>query len=133
MPQLVPPSGPLSVTSQIADWDSQAHQYPPTGEPGLGYFAGQTPQGVIDCLLWRSSTGELVGILNHYPFLTPEGQEPGTVNLWVKPGWQRRGIGRRLARAAAERWSLDMNQQRYTSEGAAAAQKWYALRQAEGR
>src|SRR4051812_37166458 len=127
MPELVPPDGPLTATApQILDWDSQARWYPPSGQPGLSYFAGQTPLGVIDCLLWRNESGELVGILNHYPFRTPEGQEPGTFNVWVKPGWQRRGIATRLANEALLRWRVDLNVQTYTPEGAAATTQWAA-------
>lgn len=131
MPEFVPPSGPVAPTaSDIAAWETQEPQYPDIGPPGLSYFAGETALGTIDCLLWRSEAGELVGILNHYPFRTPEGQEPGTLNVWVKPGWQRRGIGRRLAREATERWDVDANRQSYTDAGATALVRWYAVRQA---
>ena len=125
MPELIPPSGPLTATTRaILDWESQTRWYPERGTPGLSYFAGQTPLGVIDCLLWRNEAGELVGVLNHYPFRTPEGQEPGTFNIWVKPGWQRRGIATRLGKEALRRWSIDMNKQAYTTDGLALAERW---------
>ena len=125
MPELIPPTGPLAATTAaMLDWDSQARWYPERGEPGLSYFPGTTPLGVIDCLLWRNEAGELVGILNHYPFRTPEGQEPGTFNIWVRPGWQRRGIATRLADEALRRWPVDLTRQAYTAEGAAATTRW---------
>ena len=125
MPDLTPPDRPLSATTEaMLDWDTQVGWYPPQGPPGLSYYPGQTPLGVIDCLLWRNEAGEVVGILNHYPFRTPEGQEPGTFNCWVKPGGQRRGIATRLADEALRRWPVDLTKQAYTAEGAVATSKW---------
>jgi GNAT superfamily N-acetyltransferase len=125
MPDFIPPAEPLKPTAEtVADWDSQARWYPPTGAPGLSYFPGKTPLGIIDCLLWRNEAGEVVGILNHYPFRTPEGQEPGTFNVWVKPGWQRRGIASRLGDEALRRWHIDVGKQTYTTEGVALATHW---------
>jgi hypothetical protein len=125
VPELIRPDGPLEPTTQaMLDWDSQVGWYPERGTPGLSYFAGQTPLGVIDCLLWRNEAGELVGILNHYPFRTPEGQEPGTYNFWVKPGWQRRGIATRLGKEAVQRWGMDLNKQAYTPDGLALVATW---------
>jgi GNAT superfamily N-acetyltransferase len=130
MPKLVPPNGPLPTDApSMLDWDSQVGQYPAVGPPGLSYFAGRTPRGVIDCLLWRNEAGEVVGILNHYPFETPEGQQPGTFNVWVKPGWQRRGIASRLGDEAYRRWDIDVPLQKYTPEGAALAMHWVARHQ----
>jgi len=105
-------------------WETQVVQYPESGPPGLSYFPGRTPLGVIDCLLWRNEAGEVVGILNHYPFRTPEGQEPGSFNLWVKPGWQRRGIGTQLGSEAERRWTIDMDKQNFTAEGVAIGRRW---------
>ena len=131
MPRLVVPDEPLRPDAPgMLDWETQVHQYPPTGEPGLSYYAGRTPLGVIDCLLWRNEAQEVVGILNHYPFRTPEGQAPGTFNIWVKPGWQRRGIATRLADEARRRWDIDLGLQTYTPEGAAATAHWVARQEA---
>lgn len=119
-PRIRVSSGPLTATvDSMADWPSQERWYPATGPAGLSYFPGVTPLGVIDCLLWRSESGELIGILNHYPFTTPDGQVPGSVNFWVKPAWRRRGIGTRLLEEADLRWQLDMNDQALTAEGVA--------------
>jgi GNAT superfamily N-acetyltransferase len=127
MPELVPSEAALKATTQrMLGWETQVDQYPPKGAPGLSYFPGVTPLGTIDCLLWRNEAGELVGIFNHYPFRTPEGQEPGTFNVWVKPGWQRRGIASRLANEALRRWTIDLARQKYTAEGAAATTRWAA-------
>jgi GNAT superfamily N-acetyltransferase len=125
LPELIPPERPLTATTEaILDWDTQVAWYPPHGPPGLSYFPGHTPHGVIDCLLWRNEAGEVVGIFNHYPFRTPEGQEPGTFNVWVKPGWQRRGIATRLADEALRRWPMDLTKQTYTAVGAVATERW---------
>jgi GNAT superfamily N-acetyltransferase len=132
MPELIPPARPLvAATSDMSDWDTQTQWYPPTGPPGLSYFPGRTPAGTIDCLLWRNEAGELVGILNHYPFRTPEGQEPGTFNVWVKPGWQRRGIASRLGDEAFRRWDIDIALQKYTPAGVALAEHWLARHQSD--
>jgi GNAT superfamily N-acetyltransferase len=130
VPELVPPSRPLQADAPgMAEWATQVEQYPAGGPSGLGYFAGVTPLGTVDCLLWRNEAGEVVGILNHYPFRTPEGQEPGSFNIWVKPGWQRRGIATRLANEALRRWTVDLTRQTYTPEGAAATMRWLARQQ----
>ena len=125
MPELLPPDQPLiEDVPAMLSWETQVGQYPATGAPGLGYFPGVTRLGTIDCLLWRNEAGEVVGILNHYPFRTPEGQEPGSINIWVAPGWQRRGIASRLADEALRRWPIDLSQQRFTAEGAEATRRW---------
>jgi GNAT superfamily N-acetyltransferase len=125
VPEVIPPERPLAAAAPaIVEWETQVGQYPPSGPAGLSYFAGETPLGVIDCLLYRNEAGELVGILNHYPFRTPEGQEPGTFNVWVKPGWQRRGIGTRLGDEAKKRWLIDVGLQTYTPAGVRLAHRW---------
>ena len=113
----VPPRSPLVASRQILEWSTQQWQYPPIGRPGLSYFPGVTPLGTIDCLLWRNEAGELIGILNHYPFRTAEGQEPGSINIWVHPEWQRRGVATRLIEEADRRWQLDFNAQSLTPAG----------------
>jgi GNAT superfamily N-acetyltransferase len=75
-------------------------------------------------LLWRNEAGEVVGIFNHYPFRTPEGQEPGSINVWVKPGWQRRGIANRLGDEAVRRWAIDIGRQTYTQAGINFVASW---------
>lgn len=112
------PAEPLVASvDSMADWSTQERWYPEIGPAGLSYFPGVTPLGTVDCLLWRSEAGELIGILNHYPFRTAEGQTPGSINVWVKPSWRRRGIGTRLLEEADRRWQLDLNDQVLTPEG----------------
>lgn len=103
----------------MLSWASQANQYPPFGEAGISYFRGDLSEDLyVDCLLWRDDGGILRGILNHYPIKT-SWEEVGNANVWVQPGWERRGIGTALITEALRRWTLDFTQQRYSPEGAA--------------
>jgi hypothetical protein len=78
-------------------WESQVAQYPLTGPPGISYFRGNvTDETYVDCLLYRDETGELVGILNHYPSDFPPYERQGARNIWVHPGRRRHGIGTAL-------------------------------------
>jgi GNAT superfamily N-acetyltransferase len=78
-------------------WESQVTQYPETGPPGISYFRGQvTDEVFVDCLLYRDETGELVGILNHYPTALPPYERQGGRNIWVHPDRRRQGIGTAL-------------------------------------
>ena len=115
-------------------WDSQAKQYPATGEPGIHYFKGdlddnelKPPEAEltrwVDCLLSFDPEGRLVGILNRYPMDFPPLERRGNVNVWVHPEHQRQGIGAELVRAALDRWVIDFTQQRYTTSGANLANK----------
>jgi GNAT superfamily N-acetyltransferase len=104
-------------------WESQAEQYPPTGQPGVSYFRGDMSDGFgpgahIDCLLFRDASGVLVGILNHYPMDFPPYEQAGNVLVIVREDRQRRGIGTRLVREAMTRWPVDPYAQRYTQPGA---------------
>lgn len=105
--------------TDIRDWNSQACQYPPTGEPGITLISPTiTIYGhdtVVDCLLYRDDDGQLIGIWNHYHENNPE-QEPNTNNLWVHPAHQRQGIATALLRRADELWDL-YDQADYTKEG----------------
>jgi len=106
-------------------WESQVVQYPRKGRPGVGYFAGETDAGIVHCLLYRDVKGDVVGILNYYDgYLKPNVWETaGNVNIWIRPDRQRRGIGTRLIRAAMERWPINLDQQRFTPNGAAFARR----------
>lgn len=108
----------------IADWETQARQYPASGPSGISYFGGETTFGTVDCLLYRNESGELVGILNHYPFDVPGKQVRGSRNIWVKSEWQRRGIGRLLVVEAVTRWGLAPEGGMRTAAGKAAAESW---------
>jgi GNAT superfamily N-acetyltransferase len=103
-------------------WDSQACQYPTFGEPGISYFAGVTDLGTVDCLLYRNERGVVVGILNYYDFDSPW-EVRGNVNVWVRRNAQGRGIGTALIEEAHRRWTIDLDQQRFTPEGAAFAER----------
>jgi GNAT superfamily N-acetyltransferase len=97
-----PEPGSLNLTANVPDermytWDSQAAQYPPKGPPGISYFRGQLSEELfVECILCRDETGQLVGILNHYPADIPPFQRAGDKNIWVHPGHRRQGIGTTL-------------------------------------
>jgi uncharacterized protein YndB with AHSA1/START domain len=90
---------------QMYTWESQAAQYSPTGPPGISYFCGKLSDELfVDCLLYRDETGELVGILNHYPADLSSLEREGDQNIWVHPGRRRQGIGSALITEAFLRW-----------------------------
>ena len=107
--------GSLNLTANVSDeqmytWESQAAQYPRTGPPGISYVRGAvTDELFVDCLLYRDETGELVGILNHYPADFPPYEREGDENIWVHPGRRRQGIGTALLLEARFRWGLRPN------------------------
>lgn len=119
-------------------WESQLVQYPPTGEPGLGYFAGVMPHALdkppVDCLLWRSDAGVVQGVLNYFPVDYPPWEKAGNITLIVDPARRHEGIALRLLTEAASRWEIDWAQQAYTEDGLlvvlrflAHAQRWTDL------
>lgn len=108
-------------------WESQAVQYPERGGPGITYFAGETPFGNVDCLLFYDRKKRLRGILNYYAIDFPPWEKAGNVNIWVHPEARRRGIATRLVRAAMQRWRIDLDQQRFTKEGLALAEHLESL------
>lgn len=117
---------------EMAPWESQAGQYPATGTPGFDSFQvlhPDFPGGPIDCLLLRDATGALAGILNHFGYDMPPSERAGNVNLWVHPGWRRRGIGTAMLLHAMDRWAdIDLFRQSYTAAGRALAQRCLAVR-----
>jgi ribosomal protein S18 acetylase RimI-like enzyme len=110
--QLIPPA---------FSWESQARQYAYRDAPGISlerHHLGEWPHWTqIDCLLYRDEEGLLVAILNHYVDSNNPEERAGNCNLWVKPSHQRRGIGTALLRDAMQRWDIDFEQQRFTSQG----------------
>lgn len=101
-------------------WQSQVKQYPPAGEPGMGYFAGSLSDPdlpPVDCLLWRSDDGALRGILNHFPVDYPPWEQAGNITLIVDPTRRRQGIAHRLLAEADRRWDVPWTQQGYTKDG----------------
>lgn len=118
---------PTATLHDAYSWESQVCQYreavPPETLPGFSYYAGETPVGTVDCLLWwdRTTSGKpmIVGILNHYGF-DSYWEKTGNINLWVRKGHQRRGIGRTLVSMADAMWGpINFEQQRYTAAGVA--------------
>lgn len=107
----------------IWSFESQSVQYPETGPAGISYFAGVTDIGTVDCLLYRASNGELIGILNHYPF-DSQLENTGNVFMVVAPSMRKQGIGLALVFEALDRWPelrtrQRIEQQRYSESGAA--------------
>lgn len=109
-------------TYALFSWESQARQYPTFGTPGIDYFAGVTDYGTVDCLLYRNEQGVVIGILNHYGF-DSAWETKGNVNVWVRKDYQRQGIGTALIRKAMIHWAINLDQQRFTPEGVAFAER----------
>ncbi|WP_158305633.1 MULTISPECIES: GNAT family N-acetyltransferase [unclassified Nocardioides] len=100
-------------------WESQVRQYPQPGLSGIQYFKGDlSPTVWVDCLLYYDATGELIGILNHYP-MDNDDEVAGSVNVYVRPDRQRQGIATQLIDECARRWAPNPAQQAYTPSGAA--------------
>ena len=114
MPQLIPPA---------YSWQSQARQYAYRVKDAAGihlerHHLGEWPNWTqIDCLLYRDEDGLLIGILNYYCDSNNPEEQQGNANIWVKPDRQRQGIGTALLREAMRRWDIDLNQQKYTTQG----------------
>ena len=116
-------------------WEHQAKQYAKEGPPGISYFKGVLPRFEgkhIDCLLFRDENGELLGILNHYPFHFAESEAPGDFNVWVHPDYWRQGIGKKLLDEGYRRYNLNWNQQTYTPAGAALVRSYLKTKLAFG-
>jgi uncharacterized protein YndB with AHSA1/START domain/GNAT superfamily N-acetyltransferase len=109
---------PVSVLeSTMLTWESQVGQYPLTGPPGISYFRGEVSDTLfVNCLLYRDETGELVGILNHYPTDMPPYQHEGSQNVWVHPDRRRQGIGSDLITEASLRWPSEFMRGESTPE-----------------
>lgn len=125
----------VEVIPPAFSWESQAAQYDPTGDPGLGFeqhmvslatgeevfdvppeLAGPDVS-VIDCLLHRDAHGRLNGILNHYDGKNPL-EHLHAVNVWVRPDHRRRGLATLLIEEAMTRWpGVTLDNQRYTPDG----------------
>ena len=99
-------------------WESQAIQYPETGNPGLGYFKGEMGgEKYVDCYLFRSKDGRLVGILNYYSFDFLPLEAAGNCNIWVKPENHRQRIATHLLDEVRKDYAINFDQQRYTPSG----------------
>lgn len=108
------------MTSGVFSWESQAGQYPAIGSPGIRYYRGSFPGKMkfyVDCWLYRDESGELVGILNHYP-IPSRYQKKGDVNIWVRPDKKRCGIATALLKHALKTYDdIDLRRQDYSNEG----------------
>jgi len=105
-------------------FESQAKQYPPKGEPGISYYPGYLNDkagNIVDCLLYRTADGELVGILNHFGFDLPPYEKKGNFTVLVSIHHLRKGIATQLLQEACRRWPIDFTKQQYTPAGAALA------------
>ena len=115
-------------------WDVEAAQYAHLrrSKPGLMYFRGRTPEWAaqgrwVDCLLCyrrhgyeRKGPVELVGVLNHFPVDFPESDDrAGDFTVFVAPWFKRQGVATALLSEAHRRWTIDLDQQKFTVEGAA--------------
>lgn len=128
---------PIAAEPNVPDkgmdtWVSQVVQFPKQGPPGYTFDRIDVEGFTIERLTWRNRQGRLRGILYHYPELIhqpgPFGpielQKPGTANLFVDPGWQRRGIGTNLLALALWLWpDFDFGVQDFTRAGLALAEK----------
>ena len=134
-------SPPLTVTvpsTAPAPWAQIAAQLPRLGRSGMTYRlvdpGRQYGGGKIHMLTYRGADGELLGVLYYYPTdFVDHGriiQRGGTVNMWVHPAHQRRGIGAALGLEADRRWHVDLSAQRLTPGGLGVARRVQAARDA---
>lgn len=90
---------------RVPHWDDFSAWVPPTGPQGIS-AAGYGP---LTALVYRDEHGVVAGILMRTE-----------INQWtvvVDPGRRQQGIGKRLVRAAARRWGINLDHQRLTPEG----------------
>lgn len=114
-----------------APWKIVAAQLPKSGAFGITYHQfnpGPEYGGkMVDALVHRNRKGRVTGVLYYYrvEFGTPGSfpyQAAGSINMWVDPARQGRGVGRALTLAAIERWpDIDLGVQSYTRGGLAMA------------
>ena len=96
-----------AIDEVLTPWQGQAAQFPPFGEPGLGYeqrtIGPPEKRTVVDCLTYRDANGVLIGLLFHYNENNPF-QEPDSLTFMVNPDRQREGAGTALLGEAVSRW-----------------------------
>jgi GNAT superfamily N-acetyltransferase len=105
----------------------EARLYPPHGEPGITYFEDRVG-GIftVDCLLYRDTAGELVGLFEHYPLGLPPFEREKAIALHVRPDHQRQGVATRLLEEALRRWPLDLDHQAWRGAGRLFYTTWKA-------
>jgi len=88
-------------------------------EEGIDYFKGEMSNDKwIDALLYKNKYGEIIGILNHYPFDFEPYEKKGNINVMVAPHEQGKGIGLKLIKEALKRYpDIDLYQQHWTPQG----------------
>jgi GNAT superfamily N-acetyltransferase len=109
-----------SLATPEFQFSAQSRQYPRRGPRGISYFAGTTESDdtVVDCLLFRDKHGILRGILNYYATSIPPFETAGSVNIFVEPRFQRKGIATKLLRVALDRWpTINLDGQTYSTDG----------------
>lgn len=98
-------------------WESQAKQYPLTGD-GIEYYRGILNETKwVECLLFYGEDKRLHGILNYYPFDFPPFQKKGSVNIQVRTDKRRNGIATSLLKHALTIFQIDLQKQDFTASG----------------
>jgi hypothetical protein len=109
-------------------WQDQEPQYREVKpeRPGIVHFKGRQP-GVanwVDCLLMFDDKLELVGILNYFAWDFPPWEVAGNFTVFTRPDRYRRRIATALLDEARRRWTVDLDQQEYSTSGAAFATRY---------
>ena len=88
-------------------------------DEGIDYFKGAIGKDKwVDALLYKNKYGEIIGILNHYPFNFEPYEKKGNINVMVAPQEQGKGIGLKLIKEALKRYpDIDLYQQQWTPQG----------------
>ena len=109
----------------VYPWASQAHQHPASALPGIHHRVEHVDGAPIDCVTSYDSLGILVGILYRYPEGAEGWEEPGAINVWVRPDRQREGIGRAMLDYTEQHLGpIDWDAQRYTRAGLALRERY---------
>jgi GNAT superfamily N-acetyltransferase len=147
---------PLIATlpdDSVRAWDEIARTHPKDGPPGLHHeevhvAPGSDPRtrtgwsgGTVHVLTHRNSRGRLTGVLYYYPdefHGVDRGvvavQRAGSVNMWVDPARQGRGIGTALVMEGNRLWpEIDLSGLDLTEGGAAMARRVAEVRRQTAR
>lgn len=106
-------------------FESQAAQAPPGLHEGMNFHVEMVDGKRIDCVYYVKG-GRIDGILYHYDADFPPYERKGNVNLIVRPGEQRKGVGTEMLRFALGRVHIDFDAQDYTEQGRAFVDKFLA-------
>ena len=128
---------PPVATDFTNSWAKEVAQYDAFGAPGISFEEHQLPftlaSGSIDIyvsatLIYRGPGGDLEGILNYFPKGFPEIEAPGNFLVIVDPACRNKGIALKLLTEADLRWSINFQQQIYTTGGRALASAFLKAR-----